>query len=172
MLQYEAIPGSAMALNLSGGGKADHPLADPRRAREIVDALPANDSIKALGEITEWLESLGRADGFKLDRRFATIDLFDGAAKIFQRKLAQDYLALTRQQKVQEHRIWTVSFGFWKQLGDAYIRCVHEHETNMSGAAAIHKDVPVIVARAMRALTLQLKWILLRYGLVEPRIWT
>jgi hypothetical protein len=160
-----------MALNLFGGGKVDHPMADPRRAREIIGEL-ATDPAKALAEITEWLDSLNRTDGFKLDRRYENIDLLDGAAKNHQRKLAQDYLAMPRQQKFQENRLWTTSFEFWKHLGDAYIRCAREHEANINGAAAIRKSVPAIVARALRALTLQLKWTLLRYGLVEPRIWT
>ena len=161
-----------MALNWLGGSKVDHPMADPKRARQVVDELPAGDSTKALAEITEWLESLNGTDGFKLDRRYENIDLLDAAAKNHQRKLAQDYLAMSRQQKFQENRLWTTSFNFWKQLGDAYVRCVREHEANMSGAAAIRKSMPAIVARALRALALQLKWILLRYGAVEPRVWT
>jgi hypothetical protein len=161
-----------MALNLFGAGKVDHPMADPRQARQIVDELPAADSAKAMAEITDWLESLNRTDGFRLDRRYENVDLLDGAAKNHQRKLAQDYLAMPRQQKFQENRLWTTSFGFWKELGDAYIRCVHEHETNMSGAAAVRKSMPVITARALRALALQLKWTMWRYGVIEPRIWT
>ena len=161
-----------MALNLFGAGKVDHPMADPKEARRIVDELPASDSVKALAEIAEWLESLNRTDGFKLDRRYENVDLLDGAAKNHQRKLAQDYLAMPRQQKFQENRLWTTSFGLWKELGNAYIRCVHEHEANTSGAAAVRKSMPVIVARALRALALQLKWTMWRYGVVEPRIWT
>ncbi len=160
-----------MALNLFGGGKVDHPMADAKQAQQVIAGLPA-DAAKALQEITELLESIDQTDGFKLDRRFENIDLLDGAAKNHQRKLAQDYLAMQRQQKFQENRLWTGVFGFWKQLGDAYIHCVHGHEANLSGATAIRKNVPVIVARALRTLTLQLKWVLLRYGLAEPRIWT
>lgn len=161
-----------MALDWLGGGKVDHPMADPKRAREIVAELPARDSAKALAEITEWLDSLNRTDGFKLDRRLENVDLLDGAAKNHQRKLAGEYLAVTRQQKFQENRLWNGVFGFWKQLGDAYTRCVNEHESGASGAAAIRKSLPVILARAMRALALQLKLMLLRFGPVEPRIWS
>jgi hypothetical protein len=160
-----------MALNLFGGGKVDHPMADPKRAKQIVDELPASDAAKALAEIAEWLESLNRTDGFKLDRRYENVDLLDGAAKNHQRKLALDYLATSRQQKFQENRLYTTSFGFWKELGDAYMRCVREHEANISGASAVRKNMPVIIARAMRALTLQLKWSMLRYGVIDPRIW-
>lgn len=161
-----------MALDWLGGGKVDHPMADPERAREIVAELPAGDAAKALAEITEWLDSLNHTDGFKLDRRFENTDLLDGAARNHQRKLAQEYLAMPRQQKFQENRLWTGVFGFWKQLGDAYIRCVNEHESGASGATAIRKSLPVILARAMRALAVQLKLDLLRYGPVDPRIWS
>jgi len=160
-----------MALNLFGGGKVDHPMADAKQAQQVIANLPA-EAAKALQEISEWLESLNQTDGFKVDRRYENIDLLDGAAKNHLRKLAQDYLAMPRQQKFQENRLWTTSFAFSKQLGDAYIRCVNDHEANVGGAAAIRKGVPAILARALRALTLQLKWIVLRYGLVEPRIWT
>ncbi len=159
-----------MALNLFGGGKVDHPMADVKQAQQIVAELPP-DAAKALQEISELLESITQTDSFKLDRRFENIDLLDGAAKNPQRKLAQDYLVMPRQQKYHENRLWTGVFGFWKQLGDAYIHCVHGHEANLGGAANIRKNVPVIVARAIRTLTLQLKWVLLRYGLAEPRIW-
>lgn len=161
-----------MALNLFGGGKVDHPMADPRRARQIIDELPANDAAKSLAEITEWLDSLSRTDGFRLERRFENIDLLDGASRNPQRKLAQDYLALPRQQKFHENRLWTLSFDFWKQLGDAYLRCMLEYEINVGSATAIRKNLPAIVARALRAFMQQLKWILFRYGVVEPRIWT
>lgn len=161
-----------MALDWLGGGSVDHPMADPKRAREIVAELPAGDSAKALAEIAEWLDSLNHTDGFKLDRRFEIADLLDGAARSHQRKLAQEYLTMPRQQKFQENRLWNGLFGFWKQLGDAYMRCVNEHESGTSGATAIRKSLPAILARAMRALGAQLKLDLLRYGPVAPRIWT
>ena len=161
-----------MALKWMGGGKVDHPMADPKQARQIIAELPANDAPKALADITELLESINQTDGFKLERRFENLDWLDSAAKNHQRKLAQDYLAMPRQQKFQENRLWTGVYGFWKQLGDGYARCIADHESGASGASTIRKSLPVIVARALRALTLQLKWTLLRYGLVEARIWS
>ncbi len=154
------------------GGKVDHPMADAKQARQIIDDLPANDAVKALLEITEWLESLTQTEGFKLDRRFENIDLLDGAAKNPLRKLAQDYLSMPRQQKFHENRLWTAVFGFWKQLGGAYVLCFDRYESGASGGTIIRKNLAVIVARALRALSLQLKWTLLRYGPVEPRIWS
>jgi hypothetical protein len=159
-----------MALNLFGGGKVDHPMADPKKAKEIVAELPANNSSKALAEIVDWLESLSRTEGFKVDQRLELVDMLDGAAKNHQRKVAQEYLALQRNQKFQENQLWNFAYGFWRQLGEAYTLCVRQHESGFSGASNVKKSLPMVVARAMRALTLQVKWTLLRYGPVEPRV--
>jgi len=153
------------------GGKVDHPMADARQARQIVEELPANDAFKALEEITYWLETINYTEGFRLDRRFENIDLLDGAAKNPVRKLSQDYLATARQSKFQENRLWTAVSGFWNQLGEAYLACLREHDGGASGATAIRKSLPIIVGRALRVLTLRLKWTLLRYGPVEKRLW-
>jgi len=154
------------------GEKVDHPLAEARRAREIMAELPAGDSAKALEEITYWLDSLNHTEGFKLERRFEIIDMLDAAAKSHQRKLSQDYLGMARQQKFREHKLWTGVFGYWKELANAYLLCVSHYESGTSSSTAVKKSLPVIVARSLRALTLQLKWVLMRYGPVESDLWT
>jgi hypothetical protein len=154
------------------GGKVDHPMAEAKQARQIVDELPPGDAAKALEEITYWVETINQTGGFRLDRRFENLDLLDGAAKIPVRKLSQDYLSMPRQLKFQENRLWNTVFGFWKQLGDGYLMCLEQHDGGAAGATAIRKSLPVIVVRSLRMLNLQLKWILLRYGPVEGRVWT
>jgi hypothetical protein len=160
-----------MALSWIGGGKVDHPMADIKRTRQIIAELPANDAGKALQEIIDWLESMNQTREFKADRRFENLDLLDSAAKNHQRKLSQEYLTTPRQQKFQENKLWNSVSGFWRALGDGYILCIDQHESGGGGATAIRKSVPTITARALRVLTLQLKWLLLRYGPVEPRLW-
>ncbi len=158
-------------LSFLGGGKVDHPMADVKRAKEIVSELPT-DPLKALADVTHWLESLRETKAFKTDRLFENIDLLDGAAKNHQRKLAQDYFATARQQKFQENRLWTGASEFWKALSDSYLECVNRFEAGQTGGLAFRKNLPAIVARTLRALTLQLKWVLVRYGPVEPRVWS
>ena len=159
-----------MAINWLGG-KVDHPMSDAKRAREVIDALPTNDPAKSLEEITEWLDSINQIAEFKLNQRFENIDLLDGAARNPVRKLSQDYLSMPRQLKFQENRLWNAVFGVWRQLGDGYLRCLKQYDDGLIGMTIIRKSLPVIVARAIRALTFQLKWKLLRYGPVEKRIW-
>lgn len=161
-----------MALNWIGGNEAEHPMADPKQARAIIDALPPKDAVKTLEEVTDWLESLNQADSFALDRRLQGVELLDGAARRQQRELTKEYLSTPRVQKFQENRLWNAEYSFCTQLGEAYFRCIKECLSGYSGASAIRDSLPLITARAFRALGLQLKWILLRYGLVEERIWT
>ncbi|MDP1535630.1 MAG: hypothetical protein Q8L95_00425 [Burkholderiales bacterium] len=158
-------------LSFLTGGKVDHPMAEVKQAREIIAELPS-DPLKALGDITNWLESLRETREFKVERLFENIDLLDVAAKNYQRKLGQDYFATARQQKFQENRLWTSSYMFWKALSDAYLECIARFETGQTGGTAFRKNLSAIVARTLRALTLQLKWILVRYGPVDPRVWT
>ncbi len=159
-----------MALNWIGGGKPDHPMADMKRAQELVGELP-QDSYKALDEVTFWLDSLNRTEGFKLDQRYALVDLIDQSARNHQRKLAQEYLAAPRLQKFQENRMWKLSFEFWKTLGTAYSVLIEQFQSGASGAGSVRNLLPVVTARALRCLKMQLKWVLLRYGTVEDRIW-
>jgi len=154
------------------GGKVDHPMSDAKRARQLIDELPTNDPAKALEEITHWLDTINQTGEFKLNQRFENIDLLDGAARKHVRKLSQDYLSMPRQLKFQENRLWNANFGVWRQLGDGYLHCLKQYDDGLVGMTIIRKSLPVIVARIIRALTYQLKWQLLRYGPVEPRIWS
>lgn len=154
------------------GGKVDHPMSDAKQARQLIDELPANDPAKVIEDVTYWLDTINQTGEFKLNQRFENIDLLDGAARNHVRKLSQDYLAMPRQLKFQENRLWNAIFGLWRQLGDGYLHCLKQYEDGLIGMTIIRKSLPVIVARIIRALTFQLKWKLLRYGPVEPRIWS
>lgn len=154
------------------GSKVDHPLADPKQARALVSELPSQDYLQALDEITRWLESLNEVEGFKLDRLFEIVDLLDAAARPHQRKLMQDYLRMSRQQKFQENKLWTCGFKFSRALADTYLACVRQYQRGVGGAAGAKKQVPLFVGRGMRALSFQVKWTMLRYGPFESRLWS
>ena len=158
-------------MSLFGGSKPDHPMADIKQAKTIISDLPANDAIKALDEITFWLDSVSRADGFRVDFCFELYSLLDQAAKLHQRKLSQEYLATDRQEKFRENKLWTASFDFWKTLGNAYGQCLEKFQAGARGSRAIKKLIPAISSRVLRALTLQLKWVMLRYGPIADRVW-
>jgi len=154
------------------GADSEHPLADDKEARQYIAELPPLDPYKSLQELCYWLDMLEGAEEIKLPRVLEIVDLVDLTARNYQRKLSQDYLGSSaRLQKFQEIRIWNAVSTFWKALANAYHLCVVRYQGKAGGSGAVKPQMPMVVGRALRALTLQLKWQLLRYGPVEPRIW-
>jgi hypothetical protein len=154
------------------GDKVDHPLADAKRAKEVIDAFPANDPWQTLEDAGHWLESITATGGFKLDKRFELLDALDVATRRAQRRLLDTYLALKPEDKIQERRIWNSVSKFSDLLGKAYLTCVEQARDGKNVSGAFKPNLPVIAARAMRSLRTQMKWALMRYSVVQPEIWT
>ncbi len=65
-------------MKLFGGSKPDHPLADPKEAKRLLDALPANDPVKALDELAHWVESVAALEGFTPEARIQLLIALHG----------------------------------------------------------------------------------------------
>jgi hypothetical protein len=155
---------------LSGVG-VDHPMANLKKARQIVVELLDHDSLRVLDETASWLDSVTGTEGFALDHRFELIDLLDRGAKYHAGKIAQEYLDAPRLQKAYEGRLWNASFSLWKSLGAAYLHCIERYQSDARGGRAMRDRLPTVAGRALRSVAVQLKWLYLRYGHVEERIW-
>lgn len=147
------------------GGKSHHPMADPKEARRILDALPAQEQ-KALEELAHWHESVSTAPGFKPGDRLQLAGAIDEAAQPRLRKLAREYFAATRPSRYQENLLWTQMHGYWRQAGLAYARSV-----DASLQASDARALSVAAVRALRALAQQIKWQHLHYGPIDPGVW-
>ncbi len=154
-----------------GGGKADHPLADPKEARRMLDALPSDDTFKALEELAHWMDWVAITEGFKPLDRIQTLYMVDDAAQPRLRKLARDYAAATRPSRFTENRIWGAMHGFWKSAGLAYARAVDLHVQNAKGVDAAKAQLPGLLVRTLRSFGQQLKWMQLRYGPMDLGVW-
>src|SRR5512136_371145 len=149
-----------------------HPMAEEKGAKEVFAELYTQDPYKALEDLAFWLDATRTADGLKPQRIYEIIDQLDQAAKPHQRKLSQEYLtAGVRLQKFQEQRIWTTVVEFWRQLGAGYEFCLAQTLPGVAGSGALKPLSASLAARAIRALTLELKWGLMRYGPVDPTLW-
>ncbi|HEY6820560.1 MAG TPA: hypothetical protein VI321_00950 [Burkholderiales bacterium] len=158
-------------LKLFGGGKPDHPMADAREAKRILEQLPAHDPFKALEELSHWQESIGAAPGFRLDSRAALLVAIDDAAQPRVRKLAKDYFAVARPSRFQENRLWMHCHEYWRQAGVSFARCVEGYAENPKAAEAARATLAAILVRALRSLAQHIKWMHLRYGPVDPAAW-
>ena len=156
-------------LSWLSSGRPDHPMANLKKARQLVVELLEHDSFRVLDECANWLDSITGTDGFTLDHRLELIDLLDRGGKYHAAKLAQEYLDAPRLQKAYEARLWNASFGYWKALGAAYLYCIEQYQAQ--GGKSARKDLVLLSGRALRSLGVQLKWLLLRYGKTEERIW-
>ncbi|TMH70327.1 MAG: hypothetical protein E6H57_07585 [Betaproteobacteria bacterium] len=154
-------------LKLFGGG-ADHPMRNPKEARRILEALPAED-LKALEELAHWLESVSVAEGFKTPERAALVCALDEAAQPRLRKVAREYCGTARPSRYQENRMWTQLHEYWKQAGLAFGRTLEG--AAQAPKALDAKSVALAATRALRAAAQQVKWQHMRYGPVDPAAW-
>jgi hypothetical protein len=154
------------------GRRPDHPLADVREVRKMLEELPRDDPLKALEELSFWLDSVRSADSFRLTDQLAVLKSLDEAAQPITRHLGDKYRRASRMNLLEENRIWLVSFEFWKRVAAAYLHCIEQFEERVPGAEAIRGDLVLISTRAVRALAQQNKWLYARYRPYDERIWT
>jgi len=159
-------------LNLFGGGKSDHPMADVKAARKILDGIPAEDPIKALEDLGHWLESVCTPGGFKPDYRAQLVQMIDEAAQLHLRKLQREYLSSSRLSKFQENRMWAALYGAHRQIAIAFATCIDDYATGQKGGEVLKGSMPLLTVRALRALAAQVKWHYVRYGPVDNALWS
>jgi hypothetical protein len=152
-------------------GKPDHPLADPKAARQVITDLRGGDAVTRLDEATAYLESLLRADGFRLAYLYEVIDLLDQAAKPHQRVISAEYIGASRLTRHQDTRLWKSAGDFWRALAQAYLRCLDRFQAEPREARAFAEQMPICCARLLRALGAELKWQSLHYGPVPQLLW-
>jgi len=154
------------------GGKADHPMADPKEARRLLEELQAQEAHKAIEEVTHWLDSVSGVEGFRPEQRLGLMFSLDEVAQPRLRKLAREYLGAARPARAQENRLWTLIHEYWRQAGQGYARCVDLFVQGAKGAEAAKGELPRLLLRALRSLAQQLKWVHLRYGPVDLGAWS
>ena len=152
--------------------KVDHPLADAKHAKAVIEAFPASDPGQTLEDVSHWLDSVSTTGAFKLEQRFGLLDALDVATRRAQRRLLDTYLALKPEDKIQERRIWNTVTRCAALLTQAYLVCIEQAQEGKNVTSAVKPNLPVIAARAMRSLRYQMKWALMRYSVVPPEIWT
>jgi hypothetical protein len=156
---------------LFGGPKSDHPMAELKEARRLLDEVPSGDAFKALDELTHWHESVRTAVDFKPDHRTQLALMIDEAAQPHARKLQRDYLSTTRPSRFQEQRMWTAVHTYFGEAARSLVACIDLNASGAKGAEAIKDKLPLLLVRALRALAAQIRWQYLRYGPFEDALW-
>jgi hypothetical protein len=153
------------------GGKDRHPLHSPEAAAGLIELLPADDPLKALGDLTQWLVSVAQADDFKASTRIEVVGLLDDAAREPERQLMLRYFKDPRLRNATGRILWGAVAEFWAALADALQRCARDdlpdHPVGEAGRAACAG----VAARAIRARVTQMRIAMLHYEPVPAAVW-
>ncbi len=154
------------------GKKSDHPLVNLKSAQQVLADVPKIDALKALQELTSWVESLrDHADEFKLDHQVAVLRLLDEAAQPHVRKLLRDYFALQPLGKFQENRIWAALNDFFTLSEQSYTNILARCRKGDRNASAVKPQLALLAARGIAAATNRLKLAAVRYAPIDPTLW-
>ena len=154
------------------GKKSDHPLADIKSAQQLLDDMPKSDSLKALQELSEWIEAIREHAGdFRVDHQWAVLRMFDQAAQPHVRKVLHDYFSAQALSKFQENRLWSLLDNFYTQTDLCHHDVLTRYLDGAKGASAVKTDLPLLCARGIAAITGRLKLVVAHYALVEPALW-
>jgi hypothetical protein len=159
--------------NLGGlfAQKSEHPLADPRELRKVLAELPKDNAFKTLDEIAGWLESLAGVAEFPVDRLYEVLQQFEEAAAPHLKRLSQEYFHTARLSKSEEKRLWSINYGFWTLLADAYERCLNAVSDKPRSGELARSALPLLTVRLIVALGRQLKWEQFHYGPLSGELW-
>ena len=153
------------------GKKSEHPLADMRSAQKLLEELPKNDTHKLLMDFAELIESVAEDNSLKVDQQFAMLRLFDEAAQPYIRKLTAEYFVPGELNSFQEGRLWLVLGNLSRQTAIAYYVVFKRYRNDEKGSSAIKPLAALLMARAVYAMIWQLKYVCVRYDLVEYATW-
>lgn len=151
--------------------KSDHPMADIKSAQKLLDDIPKNDALKAMQELTTWIESVREQVGFRLDHQLAVLRLLDETARTFERKLTREYFASNALSEFQENRLWMALNEFFTQAAQAYLGVLARYRNGDKGSPAIKPVLPLIALRGIGAAAGRLKCAAAHHALADEAIW-
>jgi len=153
------------------GKKTDHSMADIKTARKLVDEIPKHDPLKALQELTSWIESVSAESDFNADYQLSLVRLLDQAARTHEIRLSQEYFTVMAPQKIMESRLWNALSEYYLQVSLASLTALRRYRSGDKGAAAMKQELPQVTVRGIDAVAGRLKYAVARYAPVEQSIW-
>jgi hypothetical protein len=153
------------------GGKADHPLRDAQAAGEALAALPEGAALETLEQISHWVATVTQTPGFACDDRLAVMRLLDEAGAAHAGPLFGQFFSKIHQPDRAARDIWEALCEYWGRLAQGYARCVADFEHGEKGAKSVEQEMPLALARALRAAGMRFKLRYLRFVGAESDAW-
>lgn len=153
------------------GNNVDHPMADIKSTQKLLDEVPKNDPLKALLELTSWIESVTVEPDFRSDYQLSLLRLLHETARPHERWLTQEYFAVTAPQRPLESRLCMALSQYYLQDSLACINVLRRYRNRDRGAAAMKADLPLVTTRGIGAVMGRLKYAAACYVPVEHTAW-
>jgi hypothetical protein len=130
------------------------------------------DGVQVLDDLRQILAAVDERAEPQLARRLMMITQVDRAAKDALQQLTAEYIgAEDAGDAPRQGRVLAAASEFIEQLCVAYVELLRQVQTYVPGWREVRESVPMLLARALRALSMKLKWQLLRYGPVDSQFW-
>lgn len=130
------------------------------------------DSVRLLAEYGSRLDAVHPQPELRLALQIEMVDQADRGARELLEELDARYLSSEGNTGLEEQsRVWGPISLYCAQLEAAYMHLARQFQTYSHGWAEVGDKIPMVVARAMRATSMRLKWQLMRYLPVEKDIW-
>ena len=135
--------------------------------------MTGSDNIQLLAEFGGRLDAVHSQSELRLALQIEMVDQADRGARDLLRELESLYFAgaATTGPESQSQQVWGPVSLYCAQLEAAYTHLVRQFQTYSQGWSEVGDKIPMVVARAMRATSMRLKWQLMRYLPVEKDIW-
>lgn len=139
--------------------KSSHPMADASAAARLVSELPQDMPASAVAEAAAWLESI-EAEAFAASHRLHLTSMIDEAVNASVEELTLAYLgaAAGNQGRASD---WRVLMSYLDRLGAAYAAIAEDSSALRVPEFAAR--MPLVLVRAIRAITRSMKISWLRY---------
>jgi hypothetical protein len=130
------------------------------------------DSTQLLAEYGTRLDAVHSKPELRLALQIEMVDQADRGARELLQELEAGYFAGGGSaESAEQSRVGGAVSLYCAQLEAAYMHLVRQFQTYSRGWAEAADKMPMVVARAMRATSMRLKWQLMRYLPVEKDIW-
>ena len=134
--------------------------------------MSAPDSAQLLAEYGTRLDAVHSQPELRLALQIEMVDQADrGAHELLQQLEAGYFAGGGNAESAEQSRVGDSVSLHGAQLEAAYMHLVRQFQTYSRGWAEAGDKLPMVVARAMRATSMRLKWQLMRYLPVETDIW-
>ena len=151
--------------------KPDHPMTSAAAARRILAELATTEPAAALDQIAHWAETLRDFDGFSCDDRLDVAAEIEATGRERVEVVFAQFLERIHERDRAQRKLFEPLHSFWSGISGAYGRCVLDHQRGEKGAARVRKDLPLALARSIRAAGVAERMRLLRYISLDATMW-